>query len=80
MSNKKIKTEPLVHLGKRRNEFIQTQENQVSNKEQIYEIKRIKNGYYCYVHSEKEICEIYLCSGNNAIHINSENTTRTYLN
>lgn len=79
MSCKKIKTESFTCLGKRKEGFLE-QENQYYTRESISEIKRIKNGYYCCIHSDKDICEIYMCSGNNIPYYEHSNTIRSYVN
>ena len=91
MSNKKIKTEPLILTGKRRREnqpegALRVGSGELTNNLSSsggltnVEIKRNRNGYYCCIHSEKEICEIYLCSGNSIPNYNINNIIESYVN
>ena len=62
-SNKKMK---LDNKGSKRKKYTEY--------DSCDKCKRVKSDtYYCYIHNEKEICDIYMCSGIHSI-VNQQNS------
>ena len=57
-STKKIKLEPLITIGKRK----YTEPINITQQS----VKKTDYQYYCCIHADKDICDVYQCNGVNS--------------